>query len=88
MYAKKPDRDLLVTYEISEERISCKSDVASSDLTWRTILKALRTADGFLLYVGDTQLHWLPIRGFRDPVEVDRLAGLAKEKVQDYNDER
>jgi hypothetical protein len=87
-YAKKPDRELAVTYEISGERLSCRSDVASSDMLWKIILKALRTADGFLLYISDTQIHWLPVHGFENAAEIDRLATLAKEKVQDYNDER
>lgn len=87
-YAKKPDRDLRVTYTVSKERLSCVSDVASSDMLWRTILKALRTPDGFLLYVTDLQVHWLPVHGFENTAEIERLATLAKDRIQDYKDER
>ena len=88
MYAKKPDKDLVITYQISEERLSCKSDVASSEMTWRTILRVLRTKDGFLLYFSDIQIHWLPIHGFLNPADVDRFADLARAKVGEYKDER
>jgi|SRR5439155_11621229 len=88
MYAKKPDRDSLITYELSEDRLSCKSNVASADLLWRAIQRVLRSADGFLLYVTDMQIHWLPVRGFRDRADLERFAQIAKAKVEDYKDER
>jgi YcxB-like protein len=87
-YAKKPDKDLVVAYELSEEGLSCKSDVASSNLLWRAIPKVQRLAEGFLLYVTDTQVHWLPNHGFQVPADADRFAGLAKAKVGDFKDER
>jgi hypothetical protein len=87
-YEKKPDKDLVTTYELSEERLSCKSDVASSELLWRGIPKVQRFGEGFLLYVTDTQVHWLPIHGFQVPADADRFADLAKAKVGDYKDVR
>ena len=86
-YAKRPDADMVVTYQISEERLLCKSDVASSDMLWGVIASVLRTADGFLLYVSGTQVHWLPTRGFQDPADADRFAELARSKVESYKDE-
>ena len=87
-YAKRPDKDLVTVYELSEEGLSCKSDVALSELLWRTIPKVQRFGEGFLLYVTDTQVHWLPIHGFQVPADADRFADLAKAKVGDYKDER
>ena len=87
-YAKKPDRDLVITYQVSGEGLSCKSDVASSDMLWRVVARVLRTADGFLLYVSDTQVHWLPVGGFQDSADLDRFAALARSKVESYKDER
>ena len=87
-YTKKPDRDLPITYDISEERLACESEVASSDMLWRAILRVLRTSHGFLIYISDTQIHWLPVHGFENSSEVERLASLAKENVKDYEDER
>jgi hypothetical protein len=87
-YAKKPDRDLLVTLEFGEQGLSCKSDVAFSELLWCTICRVLRTREGFLLYLSDMQVHWLPVHGFQGTDALERFAQLAKAKVDDYRDER
>lgn len=86
-YAKKPDRDMAITYQISEDGLSCKSDVGSSDMLWRIVCRVVRSADGFLFYVSDNLIHWLPARGFQEPADMDRLAALAKRKVESYTDE-
>lgn len=87
-YEKKPDKDLVGVYELSEQGLSFKNDVTSSNLLWRAIPKVQRFGEGFLLYVTDTQVHWLPIHGFEVPADADRFADLAKTKVGDYKDER
>ena len=84
MYAQKPDRDMLVTYEISTERIATRSEVASTDMLWRTIIRAHRVPEGFLLYPTDRMFHWLPIHGFHDAPDVERLAQLTMAAVQQY----
>lgn len=87
-YEKKPDKDLVGVYELSEEGLSFKNEVTSSNLLWRAIPKVQRFGEGFLLYVTDTQVHWLPIRGFQVPADADRFADLAKAKVGEYKDGR
>jgi len=87
-YAKGPDKDLVIAYELSEEGISSKTDVASSNFLWRTFQRVLRTDDGFLLYRTDTQVQWLPTHSFQVPADADRFADLAKSKVTDYEDKR
>jgi len=87
-YAKKSDRDLVINYQFSEDGLSCKSDVSSSEMLWRTILSVLRTKDGFLLYLSEIQIHWLPVHGFQNPADVDRFADLARGKVSEYKDSR
>jgi uncharacterized protein YjeT (DUF2065 family) len=87
-FEKKPDKDLVGVYELSEQGLSFKNDVTSSDLLWRAIPKVQRFGEGFLLYVTDTQVHWLPIRGFQVPTDADRFADLAKAKVGNFTDER
>jgi hypothetical protein len=46
------------------------------------------TTDGFLLYLTDIQIHWLPVRGFQNEADPERFAQLAKAKVEGYRDER
>jgi hypothetical protein len=85
MYAQKPDRDMLVTYEISTDCIATRSEVASTDMLWRTIVRAHRVPEGFLLYPTDRTFHWLPVHGFHDAADVERLAQLTQSNVQQYD---
>jgi len=85
MYAQKPDRDMVVTYEITTDRLEARSEVASSDALWRTITRAYRIPQGFLLYPTDRMFHWLPTHGFQDSADVERLSELIKMKVDQYD---
>jgi hypothetical protein len=84
MYEQKPDRDMVVTYQISTDSIAAQSDVASSSILWRTIIRAHRTPEGFLLYPTDQVFYWLPMRGFQDSADIERLAQLAKTNAKEY----
>jgi hypothetical protein len=85
MYAQKPDRDMVVTYEITTDRLATRSEVASTDMLWRTILRAHRVPEGFLLYPTDMMFHWLPVHGFHDAADVERLAQMIRSNVSQYD---
>jgi hypothetical protein len=85
MYAQMPERDMLVTYEISTDRIATRSEVASTDMLWRTIVQARKVPEGFLLYPTDRMFHWLPVHGFHEAADVERLAQLTKANVEQYH---
>ncbi|MDB6022868.1 MAG: putative integron cassette protein [Pedosphaera sp.] len=85
MYAQKPDRDMLITYEISTGHLISRSEVASTDVLWRTIIRAHRVPEGFLLYPTDRIFHWLPVHGFHDASDVERLAQITKLNVPQYD---
>lgn len=87
-YSQKPDRDMVINYELSEQGVACRSEVASSDLRWQGIPRVVRTADGFMLYLTDMQVHWLPARSFQNKEEIERFARLAKAKAAQYEEER
>jgi hypothetical protein len=87
-YAKLPAKDLPVTYEFSDDKFSVKNPVSSSEMLWRIVSKILRTKEGFLLYVTDTQIHWLPVHGFENGEAVDRFAVVAKGEIVNYTDVR
>ncbi len=87
-YAKHPAKDLPVTYEFSDEKFSVVNAVSSSEMQWRVVGKILRTEKGFLLYVTDTQIHWLPVHGFETGEAVEHFATLARGKTENYKDVR
>lgn len=84
LYAQKPDRDMEVTWDISEDGVRSKTALAASENTWAFFQKVLRAREGFLLYPSGRVFHWLPMHAFRDTADVERFAQLAKSKVRDY----
>jgi hypothetical protein len=84
LYAKKPDRDMEVVWEISEDKIRSKTELASSENAWAFFPKVVRVREGFLLFPSGAVFHWLPMRAFREAGDVERFAVLAKSKVKDY----
>jgi YcxB-like protein len=84
LYAQKPDRDMEVTWHISDERVTSKTELASSENSWAFFLRVLRLPEGFLLYPNDRIFHWLPLHAFCDPRDVERFAELAKAKAKEY----
>src|SRR5206468_6953159 len=83
-YEQKPDRDMEVTWHISEDRVSSKTDLASSENSWAFFPRVLRLHEGFLLYPNDRIFHWLPLHDFRDLRDIERFADLAKSKAKEY----
>jgi hypothetical protein len=85
-YARKADRDLPITYELSEDRLISRTEISTVDSLWRAIRSVVKTPEGFLLYTEERQLHWLPVRGFSNPEEVEQFAEFARTKIQDFSD--
>jgi len=83
LYAQKPDRDMEVTWEISDDGIRAKTELMASENKWAVFQKAVKAKEGFLLYPSSSMYHWIPMRAFRDG-DAERFAELAKEKVKDY----
>jgi hypothetical protein len=84
LYAQKADRDMEVTWNISEDCIRSKTPLALSENAWALFHKAIRTREGFLLYPNTRMFHWLPMHAFHDTGDVERFAELAKSKVKEY----
>jgi YcxB-like protein len=87
-YRQMPVRDRLVTWEITADRLTAKTELATSEMTWPALIKVIRLSDGFLLSLHPRSFHWLPSDAFDDPADIERLAELAKSKVQRYEQAR
>lgn len=85
-FAKRPDKNLELEWQITPERLAVRSTAHSSDFTWQLIAKVVRTPLGILLYPNDQIFHWLPRHGFASDAEFERLAEIAKSKVQRFYD--
>jgi len=87
-YRQMPVRDRLVTWEITADRLTAKTELATSEMTWPALIKVIRLSDGFLLSLHPRSFHWLPSDAFGDPADIERFAELAKSKVQRYEQAR
>lgn len=85
LYAQKADRDMTVRWEISDDRVSSKTDLAASDLSWTAFVKVARLPQGFLLYPNDSVFLWLPVHAFASAADVERFAALATVKVNNMS---
>ncbi len=83
-YARRPDRGMVVKWEVHFDQISTKTETSSSTLEWRMISRVFQATEGFLLYPNARILYWLPTHAFRDAANIEAFTKLAKSKVQNY----
>jgi hypothetical protein len=83
-YAQRPDRDMVVNWEFHSNCLCCKTDASSGQFSWKMILRALRTPQGFLLYINDRLFHWVPVHAFSNAEAIESFSQLIKAEVQDY----
>ena len=87
-YARRPDRDMLVSWEFYPDHILSRTEASSSRLEWRMISRVMETPQGFLLYPNDKMFHWLPIHAFHVAEDKEAFVRLAKARVQTYEEKR
>lgn len=83
-FSKRPDKDMDLEWQISTGRLVAKTTLSNAETSWSMIATVIRTPAGFLFYLNDQILHWLPLHGFRDPADVERLADMAQSRVRQY----
>jgi hypothetical protein len=83
-FAKRPDKDLELEWQITPERLAVKCTAGSSEQTWQLIRKVVRTPVGILLYSTEQIYNWLPRHGFSGDSDFERLSEIAKSKVQRF----
>ena len=80
-FAKRPDKDLDIEWEIGPDRILVRSPIGNSDLSWKAFAKVVRTPSGIMFYPIDRIFHYLPRHGFASDAEFEQVMELAKSKV-------
>lgn len=83
-YAKDPDKDSEVEWQISAQTLKVKSANVTAELTWSAITKAFCAPSGFVLYMSDTPF-WLPRRGFGAGDAFEQLAQIIRANVSAFN---
>ena len=81
-FAKRPDQNREVEWEIGAEKLAVRSSVGHSEFGWEALIKVVRTPSSILLYSLEQYYHLLPRRGFASDAEFERLWEIAQSKVK------
>ncbi len=81
-FAKRPDRDIQIEWEISPDKICATTDLGHSEVSWQTFLKYLVTPNGILLYPNEQIFHWLPRHGFASDADFQTVVEFAQSKIE------
>lgn len=85
-FAKRPDRDKILTYQLDSERITSKSDASFANFEWNLVSRVLQTPEGILIYLNDQMFHWIPATAFSSRKDEAAFSKLVRAKVADFSD--
>jgi hypothetical protein len=80
-YAKRPDKDTDMEWEMAPGNISVRSCLSYSEFSWKMLVKTVRTPSGLMLYTLEHHFVYLPRRGFAGEAEFEKAVALAKSQV-------
>jgi hypothetical protein len=80
-FAKRPDKDTEVEWQISPTKITIRGSLAYTECSWGAFTKVLRTPRGLMFYPINEIFHWLPRHAFASDAEFESVTQLAMAKV-------
>lgn len=83
-FAKRPDKNISIRFEATEEGMSWSSPDSSSSFRWNLLAKVRRYEDGFLIFPNNRIFHWIPDHSLASADEVRALAEIFERNVKDY----
>ncbi len=85
-FAKRPDRDIELSYEGSDEGLTWITPHSRSTVGWLLIAKARKHKNGILLFANDAIFHWLPNHSLEREADLQVLSELIRRHVTDYKE--
>ncbi len=70
-------------YQFSEDKISVKSEIFDSNLTWENVIKAHEKANMIILYTVQNAGFFLPVRCFENESQLVEFRELVRRKLGD-----
>jgi hypothetical protein len=83
-FAKRPDKDLDVEWEIGLDKVLVRSPLGRSEYKWEAFAMVVRTPSGIMFYPVRQIFHYLPRRGFANETDFEQVAALAESKVHEF----
>jgi hypothetical protein len=82
-FRKSPYCDDRYKVQLSADGFSSVSSKSNQHLKWAAFTEAIRAADGFLLFHGDSFVNWLPFRALTEG-SIEEAAVLIRANVPKY----
>jgi YcxB-like protein len=86
-FSQRMDRNSDVVCEINGDGLMSRNDFHQGTTLWKAVRRAFRVPDGFMLYLTDEYLLWLPAHAFQNPADMDRVAEILSANVKEYKSE-
>ena len=83
-FAKRPDKDIEVEWQLSPDKVVMRSCRGYSEIDWQSFIKVVRAPSGLMLYSLENMFNYLPRRGFASDSEFEQATALAKSKVPKF----
>jgi hypothetical protein len=87
VFLQSPDRDQLIEWTISPERLTVATRSSRLEADWTTVTRVVRSDAGFLLYFGPIA-RWIPVTAFGAAGDQDQLAQWATQRCPAFEDRR
>ncbi len=85
-FAKRPDADEEIFWEMSENGIATHSAHSKAEIQWNAFQRVISTPAGFLFMPNAQIFHFLPSRAFANDGEIAKLKELASRMAMEFKE--
>lgn len=87
-FAKRPDANMEIVWEISDDGIRTSSPIANSEIKWPIFQKVIAAPVGILFMPNAQIFHFLPLRAFATPADFEEVKALAQKHSREYREKK
>ena len=85
-FAKRPDANHEVEWKISNEKIHISTPDAKTEVLWPAFQRVISTPAGFLFMPNKQIFHFIPIRAFDSPSDIEKLKEMARKHARTFKE--
>ena len=87
-FTRHPETNMEMVYSITDVAIRFESEVSTIETRWRAFKKIVSAPEGFVFMPTSQSFHFLPIRAFSSPADIENLKTLARQHAADFKEVR
>jgi hypothetical protein len=85
-FNKRPDANAGVEWIISDQGIVFSTPLSKGEIQWSAFQKIVATPKGFLFMPNRQIFHFIPVRAFETPADVENLNTLARQHAKEFKE--